>query len=100
MNHTYDQTCEACLKEMFKRVGLTYPNKITKQKDWYMKKCWTTKEEDDFRDWMKKYLKKKHRWSATTIRKEIGMFLLMWGWKVSEKEGSITDKKEIKNESV
>ena len=84
MNHTYDDSCEACLKEMFKRVGLTYPNKITKQKDWYMKKCWTTKEEDDFRDWMKKYLKKKHRWSATTIKKEIGMFLLMWGWKVSD----------------
>jgi hypothetical protein len=85
MNHTYDDSCEACLKEMFKRVGETYPNKkLTDQKDWYMKRSWTEAEEDDFRDWMKKYLKKKHKWTATTIRKEIGMFLLMWGWKVSD----------------
>jgi len=43
MNHTYGQTCEACLKEMFKRVGETYPNKkLTDQKDWYMKRSWTS----------------------------------------------------------
>lgn len=77
----YDKTCEIVLKEMFKRVGEKYPNpKLTNQKEWYTKRTWTEAEEDDFRKWMKDYLKKKYRWNNKTIQKEIAMFLLMWGW--------------------
>ena len=58
----YDQACDDCLKEMFRRVGMYYPNKpFTDQKDWYTKCTWTKEEEDDFRKWMTKYLKKKFR---------------------------------------
>jgi len=74
-----EKLCEMCIKEMFKRVGLKYPNKLTKQNDWYLKRSWTKKEQDDFADWMRKLLKKQ---GFTKIDNEIGMFLLMWGWKV------------------
>jgi hypothetical protein len=81
----YDNACDVCLKEMFKRVGETYPNgKLTGDPNWFQRRTWTQAEEDDFRDWLKKYLKKKYRWTNHTIKKEIGMFLLMWGWKVRE----------------
>ena len=81
-----EKITEQCLKEMFKRVGEKYPNKeLTNKKDWYTLRSWTTKEEDSFKKWMKKKLKKS--WSymgATKIDREIGMFLLMWGWTNSD----------------
>ena len=35
---------------------------------------------------MRAFLKKKYRWNKHTLDKEIGMFLLMWGWKTKLKE--------------
>jgi len=82
MNSNYEETCEMCLKEMFKRVGEKYPNEeLTSQEGWHEQRTWTPEEEKDFRVWMAKYLKKRHRWDRRTIDKEIGMFLLCWGWK-------------------
>jgi hypothetical protein len=70
-----------CLKEMFKRVGEKYPNKkLTDQPEWYTKRTWTEKEEDDFRVWMGKLLKKRHGLKKAMIDREISMFLLQWGW--------------------
>ena len=78
---TYDDACEECLVEMFRMVGEKYPNKkLTDQKDWYTKRSWTESEEQDFKKWMGKYLKKNFKWSKKMIEKEVGMFLLMWGW--------------------
>jgi hypothetical protein len=82
-NVDYDKVCTECLKEMFKRVGEEYPNKLTKQKDWWMKRSWTLEEEIDFKEWMRKYLKKTCRWNAKMIDKEVGMFMLMWSWKIN-----------------
>ena len=78
---TYEDTTEMCLKEMFKRVGESYPNKeLTDQPNWWTKRTWTEKEEDDFRVWMGKLLKKRHGWKKVMIDREIAMFLLLWGW--------------------
>ena len=83
----YDLVVDECLVEMFKRVGLKYPNpKFTNQPDWYTKRTWSEDEEDDFRLWMKQHLKKRCRWTNRTINKEIAFFLLMWGWKTRLKK--------------
>lgn len=75
------------LKEMFKRVGEEYPNPFTEQDDWYTKKSWTEEEQDNFRDWLKKEMKKDNkRWSEKIIKSEVAFFLLMWGWTI-KKEG-------------
>ena len=81
--NTNDKTCELCLKEMFKRVGMKYPDKkFTDQPNWYWLKTWTPKEEDDFKKWMDKLLKKRHKnWDKKSREREIAMFNLMWGWK-------------------
>jgi len=87
MSLDYDETCTICLKEMFKRVGMKYPNKkFTDQPNWFTKKTWTETEEKDFKKWMEKLLKKRYKhWTKRTLDKEIGMFLLMWGWKTDYK---------------
>jgi len=78
----YDKTCEIALKEMFKRVGEEYPNpKLTNQKEWYMKRSWTEKEEDGFRQWLVALIKKRHKYlTKRRVDLEVAMFLLMWGW--------------------
>ena len=76
------EICNECLVEMFKRVGLEYPNEeLTKQADWFRKYEWTADEEDDFKKWMTKLLKKKR---CIRVEMEVAMFLLMWGWKTKE----------------
>lgn len=84
----YDKVCDECLKEMFRRVDMEYPNKeFTDQKDWYTKCTWTEKEEADFKVWMKKHLKKRCKhWTEKLIEKEIAMFNLMWGWKTRKEK--------------
>ena len=71
-----------CLKEMFKRVGLEYPNiELTDKPDWYWKYEWTEDEENDFKLWMVKYLQKYSDMVDYYIDKEVGWFLLSYGWK-------------------
>lgn len=77
-----EKTAEICLREMFNRVGEKYPNEeLTNQDAWWRKHTWTIEEENDFKDWMIKFVKKRHpRWTKQTIHMEVGMFLLSWGW--------------------
>ena len=81
---SYEKTTEDCLKEMFSRVGEAYPNpELTKHDDWFQKRTWTEDEKNDFRDWMKKLLKKRYHFSEKKLDWEIGLFLLDWGWKIT-----------------
>lgn len=84
----YETQVRACMMEMFRRVGLameTYEEVAKWAEDhgdhWFMCRTWTEEQEDDFRKWMKDYLKKSTRWSVRTIENEIRYFILMWGWK-------------------
>jgi hypothetical protein len=84
---SYEDTCELCLKKMFAAVGEQYPNKeITDKKDWWMLRRWSEKEEDDFVLWMRKLLKKRHRWNKVIIDREISMFLLQLSWSYAKKD--------------
>jgi hypothetical protein len=81
--------CTECLQEMFRRVGLTYPMpELTDHDDWYMQHSWTEEEENDFRAWMDKHLKRRMRWNKRTRAKEIAFFLLQWGWTTNEAKGA------------
>ena len=81
MSKTNEELCEECLTEMFRRVGEEYPNKeFTDQDKWYLQHSWTVEEEDDFRDWMHKKLRKA-KFSKHQADMETAMFLLYWGWK-------------------
>jgi hypothetical protein len=80
-----------CLKEMFRRVGLRYPNKkLTSQDRWYAMYAWTNNEEDDFRNWMRKYLMKRMRWRKKQAVKEVAWFNLMYSWRTPHDDGCLT----------
>lgn len=86
-----EQALQDCIKEMFRRVGMRYPNKkFTSQDRWYMQIAWTHKQEQDFKDWMIKYLRKKLKYNIKTAIKEVGYFFLMYGWKLPSNDGCLT----------
>ena len=82
----YEQAANECIKKLFNTVGENYPKpELTKYKYWYTMRTWTSKEEKDFRDWMRKLLKKRYRWmDKRKLDWEVGMFILNYGWKVRE----------------
>jgi len=85
MQKKQEEILETCLKEMFLRVGEKYPNpEFTKQPEWYRAKSWTEKEEENFRKWMIKYLRK-NKIRKKDAESEVGMFLLQWGWTTIQK---------------
>lgn len=90
-----EQLVEDALAEMFDRVGETYPNKkLTDQPGWYTMRSWTDEEEQDFREWLTKKIKK--AWPYLTEKKvamEVAMFLLQWGWKTTLKHKCLTPRK-------
>ena len=98
-----EKLVEQALKEMFKRVGMTYPNKeFTDQPDWYAKRTWTAEEEKDFCSWLAKKVKK--TWPYMNKRKvdfEVAMFNLCYGWKTYPHINELQrkrDKEGIKNQ--
>lgn len=54
------------LKEMCKRVGVKFDDIDFDDPEWYMKHSWTTKEMDDFIQWLADYL-----YNNTEARKEV-----------------------------
>lgn len=84
-----DDVMDECLKEMFKRVGEKYPNKkLTSKKEWYTLRTWTQMEEDSYRLWLKKRLRKAFpHLNSRGLDKESGYFLLMYGWKIDNTRG-------------
>ena len=85
----WDKTTNMALEEMFRRVGIAYPNDITKKDRWYELVEWTAEEQDDFAEWMHALIKKRHPFYKVyrpevmelKIREQVDMFLMMWGWK-------------------
>lgn len=76
---------EAFIK-MFKAVGLDWDiERITehcKQDGWYSEHSWTKEQEKGFTNWLDTQLKQLG-WNAKTRKREIGMFLLTYGWKTT-----------------
>lgn len=82
---------EQALVEMGRRVGLdweTFDDVMAYQdshgEQWYLTRTWTQDDEHEFRDWLKMLLTSKKGWSPYKVRMEAGMFLLSYGWKVTE----------------
>ena len=85
-----DKVLGECLKEMFRMVGLRYPNKkFTNNPRWYAMRAWTAKEEEQFRKWMKKHLMKRMRWRAKQAEKEVAWFTLMYSWATPRNDGCL-----------
>jgi hypothetical protein len=83
-----DKVIEKCLKKMFKMVGEKYPNEeITSKKEWWKLRSWTKEEEEKFRIFLKKKIRKAYPYmSDKKVELEAGMFILNWGWTTKKTE--------------
>ena len=70
------------LTEMFKRVGLEYSPSFVSDPEWYLKHEWTEEAQDDFREWLILWLKKKFHFSKAQAEREAGWIILHTGWRV------------------
>ena len=77
----YQQAYDFCFKEMFLRVGETYPNKdLTNDPDWYMLRSWTIEDGKRFRQWMVLYFRKELRYTIKLAELDINYFMMQWSW--------------------
>jgi len=69
--------------DCLERVGLKYPNpRFTKDKEWYTKRTWTEKEQESFKEFVKKKVRKAFPYlNENQVDFEAGMFILSYGWK-------------------
>ena len=81
-----DKVFNECISEMFKRVGKEFDEEYCKDKTWYQKESWTESEQNDFRDWMVKHLKKNLKMNNKKAEWEVDLFILDYGWTTVPKE--------------
>lgn len=84
---TVEQITEEFLVEMFRAVGLDHSieeiMEYAKQEGWYYLHSWTEEQQDQFTAYMDDRLKTKTNWTKRARQREIGMFLLMYGWRTT-----------------
>lgn len=82
-----EKCMEEALVEMFKRVGMEYPDEaFTSHPDWYQLKQWTKEESKDFRTWLEAKVRKELRLTKKRAATEAAFFDLMYGWKEKEED--------------
>lgn len=76
------------LAEMCRRVDVTIETVDFSKKDWFLGHEWTLEEENDFRVWLGKFLKK-HKYVGSGTKHgmdwgyyEAGKLLMNYGWKL------------------
>ena len=85
---------EKALVEMFERVNAEYTKEFVARLDWYQKYSWTQEEEDAYRDWFLKEIKKDLKLTKKEGLKEFQWFCLDYGWKLKESQESSKDNKK------
>jgi hypothetical protein len=74
------------IDKMFEIAGhsVTYDDVKDRKDDWYTQWTMTVDQNDEWKDWGKKYLIKELKFSAKLAEREMGMISLMWGLKFSD----------------
>ena len=101
-----DKLMQTALIEMFKRVGLDFSwgqilSYADKNPDWFLSRAWTQGREDDFATWLENHFYKSKYFKIYApaarrrmVKKEVGYFLLTWGWTTSFPSTSETGEKK------
>ncbi len=77
----YNKFVEKVLKEMFQLVGLEYSPEFCAKKEWYLKKSWDEKTENEFKRFFIKSAQKDLKLNKSMAEKEFLWFNLAYGWK-------------------
>ena len=78
------------LTRQFEMVGAEYKPSIVKKEDWFLDYTWTSEQENEFKDWLCVYLKKRLKFYKEYCTRQAGWFILHCGFRtkdVGEKDG-------------
>jgi hypothetical protein len=84
----HQQAVADLINKMFEIAGhnVTFEDVKGRKDSWYSDWTMTVEQNQEWKDWGKKYLKDKFKWNDRIVEKEMGMVSLMWGLKFSDWE--------------
>jgi len=85
MSELSKEELETLLQVQCEMVGTQLHEIDTAQPEWYLQYSWTKEQENEFKDWAKRWLKKKKRWQSVVVDRFIAYYLLNWGRKYENK---------------
>ena len=94
MNEHLSEGIKIILSEMCNKVGTNLDEIDVTEDFWFTKHTWTTQEEDDFKEWMLKFITGNYPLFKETfvnpksnkkrLKRQIDQFLWNYGWKYKE----------------
>lgn len=73
------------IKKLFSMVGVNPKNFDFSNEQWYYAVCWSENQENGYKDWIIKRLKKDYKYMThEQAVKESAWVMLMWSWTTSE----------------
>lgn len=76
----YNFIVNKLMTEMFKRAGLEYHEEYCEKEGWYLTRSWTEAEQNSFKKWGEGVLKSELKMTDHGAAREMGWFLLSYGW--------------------
>lgn len=87
---THEEMLRTIIDKMFEIAGhnVTFDDIKDRQDNWYQQWTMTTKQNEEWVEWMREYLKTEVRWPKWKIEKEVMWIPLMYGLKFSDYESA------------
>lgn len=72
------------LTKQFEMVGLEYNPHIVKKEGWYLEHSWTAEQQEDFKAWLSRYLKRRLKFTKEYCDRQAAWHILHVGWRLSD----------------
>jgi hypothetical protein len=82
-----DRFLHRAFTKLFRAAGFDdFDYDFTKQNYWFLKRTWTPEAESDFGAWFVSEAQHDLKYTKDRAEKELGWFLLSFGWKATSEE--------------
>jgi hypothetical protein len=77
-----DLQFDEVMTKLFEAVGKKFHSQGRSCRGrWFMRSSWTQAQEQEYKDWLSKYINKKLHMPMILARKKAAMFVFNYGWK-------------------
>lgn len=76
------------LEHMCWIIDVNYEHVDFDNRQWFIQHSWTTAQQDEFHEWLTKYLMRKRGWSRMLAEKEATWFVFDFGWRVDDERST------------
>jgi len=84
LSNKEEKFIDAALAEMFRLVDRKYSPKATSSPEWYYESTWTSQQQEQFREWLTKLIRRDLRHPAYKADRAADWFVFNYGWRVEE----------------